>query len=95
MWVARADLHADSSFLPVGTLTFIQTDILGSSVRVTGKLFNLMPNTRYHGFHVHMFALPNDELDCTKAGDHWNPYGMFFVIFSYNISQHLLRDNTW
>ncbi|CAF1442799.1 unnamed protein product [Rotaria sordida] len=73
-WVARADLHADSSSLPAGTLIFTQADFLGSPVRVTGTLINLIPNTKYHGFHVHMFGLPNGEWNCSKAGDHWNPY---------------------
>lgn len=74
-WTARADLHADSSAFPIGTLIFTQPDFLGSNVRVTGSLFNLMPNTRYHGFHVHMFALPDGEWNCARAGEHWNPYG--------------------
>jgi hypothetical protein len=80
-WIARADLHADSSLLPTGTLIFTQSDILGSPVRVTGRLFNLMPNTRYHGFHVHMFALPDGEWNCSRTGDHWNPYGDTLVSF--------------
>lgn len=80
-WIARADLHADSSSLPIGTLIFTQPDFLGSSVRVSGSLFNLIPNTRYHGFHVHMFALPDGEWNCAKAGDHWNPYGNRISIF--------------
>lgn len=75
IWIARADLRADSSLLSTGTLIFTQPDIIGSPVRVTGRLFNLMPNTRYHGFHVHLFALPDGEWNCSKAGDHWNPYG--------------------
>jgi Cu/Zn superoxide dismutase len=74
-WVARADLHVDSSPMPIGTLIFTQPDFLGSTVRVTGTLFNLIPNTMYHGFHVHTFALPDGEWNCTKAGEHWNPYG--------------------
>ncbi len=59
----------------MGTLIFTQADFLGSPVRVTGTLFNLMPNTQYHGFHVHMFALLDGEWNCSRAGDHWNPYG--------------------
>ncbi len=74
-WIARADLHADSSPFPIGTLIFTQPNIPGSPVRVFGQLFNLIPNTKYHGFHVHNFALPNGEWNCSRAGDHWNPYG--------------------
>ncbi|CAF0895700.1 unnamed protein product [Rotaria sp. Silwood1] len=73
-WIAKADLHNDSSPLSVGTLTFTQANVVGSPVRVTGTLTNLEPNTRYHGFHVHMFALPDDIWDCSQAGAHWNPY---------------------
>ena len=74
-WVARADLHADLSSISMGTLMFTQADFLGSPVRVTGSLTNLIPNTRYHGFHVHMFGLADDEWNCSQAGDHCNPYG--------------------
>ncbi|CAF5049362.1 unnamed protein product, partial [Rotaria sp. Silwood1] len=73
-WIAKADLHNDSSPLSVGTLTFTQANVVGSPVRVTGTLTNLEPNTRYHGFHVHMFALPDGIWDCSQAGAHWNPY---------------------
>ncbi len=83
MWVARADLHVDASPLPIGTLMFTQSDYVGSTVRVTGTLFNLIPNTRYHGFHVHTFALLDGELNCSNAGDHWNPYGTIFVSLVY------------
>ena len=75
IWNARADLHADSNFLPMGTLLFTQLDGPNAPVRVTGRLTNLVPNTEYHGFHVHIFALPDFELNCSMAGDHWNPYG--------------------
>lgn len=87
-WIARADLHADSSPVPIGTLVFSQPDFLGSSVYVSGSLFNLIPNTRYHGFHVHMFALPDGEWNCAKAGDHWNPYGNTVSAFLAISSHH-------
>jgi hypothetical protein len=69
-------------------LIFTQTDFLGSTVRVTGILFNLMPNTRYHGFHVHTFALLDGEWNCSQAGEHWNPYGIipsFALVISSNV----------
>lgn len=87
-WVAKADLHIDSSSVSIGTITFTQKDVHLAPVRVTGILKNLIPNTRYHGFHVHMFALPDGEWNCSHAGDHWNPYGtnLFhsFSVFFYH-----------
>ncbi|CAF3448374.1 unnamed protein product [Rotaria socialis] len=74
VWVAKANLHIDSSSVSIGTITFIQKDIPLAPVRVTGTLKNLTPNTKYHGFHVHMLSLPDNEWNCAGAGAHWNPY---------------------
>ncbi|CAF2127318.1 unnamed protein product [Rotaria magnacalcarata] len=74
IWVAKANLHIDSSSVSVGTITFTQKDIPLAPVRVAGTLKNLTPNTKYHGFHVHMFSLPDNEWNCANAGAHWNPY---------------------
>jgi hypothetical protein len=82
-WVARADLHADSFPIPMGSLIFSQADSPGSPVSVTGTLFNLIPNTQYHGFHVHMFPLFGGLLNCSYAGEHWNPYGNLFLPSSF------------
>lgn len=76
IWTARADIHADASSSYIGTLIFTQPDLVGSPVHVTGILKNLIPNTRYHGFHVHAYPIPENRWNCSEAGDHWNPYGM-------------------
>ncbi|CAF5135409.1 unnamed protein product, partial [Rotaria sp. Silwood1] len=72
-------------------------NVLESPVRVTGILFNLIPNTKYHGFHVHSLALPHGEWNCSKAGDHWNPYGKTHGGRQDSIEQRHVGDlgNIW
>ena len=85
---ATANLHADCSLVPFGTLLFHQKDA-NSPVRVVGILDGLKRNTvhvcfvpkerltkkfSFQGFHVHADPLMNGELNCTAAGPHFNPY---------------------
>ncbi|CAF3979332.1 unnamed protein product [Adineta steineri] len=72
--IAEADIHIDSSPVSIGTLTFTQRDFPPAPVRISGTLKNLIPNTRYHGFHVHTFALTEGDWNCNHVGAHWNPF---------------------
>ncbi|CAF0931952.1 unnamed protein product [Adineta steineri] len=70
--IATANLHVDSAAIGIGTLLFHQRDA-NSPVRIVGLIDGLKSNT-VHGFHVHRDALGQDQLNCTAAGPHFNPY---------------------
>ncbi|CAF3374944.1 unnamed protein product [Rotaria sp. Silwood2] len=88
-WIAKANVHIDSSAISAGTITFIQEDLPLASVRVIGKL-NLTSNKKYLGFHVHMFSLPDDQWNCSYAGPHWNPYGTHL----HNLTKSSILDKS-
>jgi Cu-Zn family superoxide dismutase len=55
-----------------GTVVFEQL-AKSKTVKVTGKLQGLTPNTQ-HGFHVHQWG--NLTTQCTSAGPHFNPFNL-------------------
>lgn len=77
MFIAKADIQSDSIGNYLGTITFTQMERDGP-VRIHGELKNLIPNTRYHGFHVHQLRLPEGERNCSLTGPHFNPFGIVY-----------------
>ncbi|CAF0944884.1 unnamed protein product [Didymodactylos carnosus] len=69
---ATATLHPDSNSSAKGFVIFTQLNP-SSSVVVRGIINGLVPNTQYHGFHVHE-KNPGNTTNCTAAGAHFNPY---------------------
>ncbi|CAF0968470.1 unnamed protein product [Didymodactylos carnosus] len=70
---ARANVHLSDSKTSIGTLYFIQGQ-RSSPVIIRGNLAGLIPNTTYHGFHVHTSKVDDQRPNCTAANAHFNPF---------------------
>jgi len=70
---AVSTLHSDSGSTTRGFLVFTQFTPKGSII-IRGIIEGLIPNTTYHGFHVHEMNGGNTTTNCTTSGPHFNPY---------------------